>query len=80
LLDRIADELRIRTVLREVMALAEQASPLTDPQVQAQLIALANTARSACRRCRSTDEAPAAHRLSLTPGVQPVPDDPGTAR
>jgi hypothetical protein len=76
--ERVADEVRVCTVLREVIALAKQASALTDPQMRARLIALAGTARAGCRECRNTDEAPAVHRLRLVPGGQPVPEDPTT--
>lgn len=51
--------MRVRWVLREVIALAEQASVLTDSQVRAQLIALAGTARSGCRERGCADGAPA---------------------
>lgn len=72
-LDRVANEVRVRSALREVIALTERASvlTLTDPQVRARLIALAGTARSACHECRSTDEAPAVHWPRLTPSGQP---------
>lgn len=77
-LDRVAEEVAVRAVLREVITLATQSSVLTDPQVQARLIVLAGTARSGCHECRSADEAPAAHRSSVTPGGQLAPGDPGT--
>lgn len=76
LLERVADELAVRSVLREIIALAEQESVLTDPQVRAQLAALAGTAHAACREQGGTNEAPAAHRRSPASGVQPGPEDP----
>lgn len=48
LLERVTEEVRVHSVLREVIALAEQASVLTNPQLQAHLIALAGTAHSGC--------------------------------
>lgn len=70
-LDRVIEEVRVRSVLREVITLAEQASALSDPQMQAQLTALAGTARAGCPKCRSTDQAPAAHQLRVLPMGSP---------
>jgi hypothetical protein len=78
-LNRVADEARVRSVLRETIALAEQAPVLTDHQVRVRLIALAGLARSGCRERGCADQAPAAYRLNVTPGGQPVPDDPATS-
>src|SRR5262249_19761144 len=77
-LERVADEVRISTALREVIALAKQASALTDPRMRARLRDLAGTARAGCPECRSTEETPAVHRLRLAPAGQPVPEDPAT--
>lgn len=76
--ERVADEVRVCTVLREAIVLAKQASALTDPQMRARLMALAGTARAGCPECRNTDETPAVHRLRLVPGGHPVPEDPTT--
>lgn len=54
-LERVAEEVRGRSVLRDVIALTEQASVLTDPQLRARLIALVRTAR-----CRASPAAPSA--------------------
>lgn len=78
LLERVAGEVRVCTVLREVIALAKQASALTGPQMRARLIDLAGTAQAGCPECRGTDETPAVHRLRLAPGGRPVPEDPAT--
>lgn len=68
LLKRVAEEVAVRSVLRGIIALAEQAPALTDDHLRAQLAGLAGMVRAGCREPSYADEAPAAHRLSVTPG------------
>ncbi|HET9255698.1 MAG TPA: hypothetical protein VFO16_10910 [Pseudonocardiaceae bacterium] len=51
LLDRVAEELRVRSALRKVIALAERSSALSGPELRARLAALAGKARAGCPEC-----------------------------
>jgi hypothetical protein len=52
-LDRLAGQVRMRSVLQGVIALAEQAPALTDAQMRARLSDLTGSARAGCRECGS---------------------------
>jgi hypothetical protein len=73
-----------RSMLRQVIALADEAPALTDDQLRARLVDLARTARPGVppwlMTPRFASDAPAGHWLrdapESAPGGQPVPDPP----
>jgi hypothetical protein len=77
------DRLTATVVLRQIIALAEQAPLLSDDQLRNRLASLARMARSAVTDSRCTDEAPAGHRLRDTPesppGGPPIPSPAAAA-
>ena len=78
-LDQLAEDLAARAVLREVLALKEQADTLTDGQLLARLIDCLARLDQICRR-GAAPGFPAGHRLNNeVPGTQPVPQSTVTA-
>ncbi|MGH8922817.1 MAG: hypothetical protein ACRD0H_31500 [Actinomycetes bacterium] len=75
-LDGLAEEVAARAVLRDVIALREQADTLTRAQLRARLIGCLARLDQICR-CSAASEFPAGHRPDNgVPGAHPVPHPP----